>query len=759
MGELHALIPSVDAALSAAAVVRGSGAPESRNLPSSQPKSGIAPRCRTPRDAARGVAAAVTAASKKSRKRNIIAHISGSDANGEGAPTKQFRRGSGRQSVASYVSTGAPTPDSASTPSSESLDTHAARSEETDEDDEHAAAIVAMLAAGRHSTTTRTSEDFPSVRKFHSPVFGRPSSPGGSDGSSDALETVQHLGGPSSTMDHRSPQALRRSSGKPRGFCKGVPGVSAHLSAGMTSKRQPGTAKEIAGRTRPTNNQLLYKAYFRWEHYPYKVAGDSRLTTETEACASVTSAFLQVLASLHEAESQREDAPRNILRLLSANTRRTKVVELTSGTHRVPDELRRHCLTDASCGQYSTNLDRNRYGSDNQYLNTVIRYDLDFLGLCPALVDVEIIDAKTADQSRLIRAQPHQCCCGCSPVEQPTAVAPQKQVCGSGVFDMLVAAAAADAESCSDDESPECEGEVIGLATELVGARRRIKSVVKTEGGNKQVGMRRTESVTSMAALDHPDVAALDSRAEVAQLRVRLADAEARAVGAESRLNALKNETEGLLQIRKSAEPSAAPGLEPRCAELEAKVAVLVQERDAFAAAHSYYSVWVQQLQAEVTNLLRVAYSNGGSVSNQLISLTQAVTPSLPPTLAATPSSTNVNNSPAESDADAILRAHYERQVQELVHQHFQSARQPAPTTKNATVPGSLQMALPTAQHAISMPPSSAVFSPQPTYGLNCMLPGAMEILPLQHSAPATAPSAANASATEGQPSCLNPQS
>ena len=56
--------------------------------------------------------------------------------------------------------------------------------------------------------------------------------------------------------------------------------------------------------------------------------------------------------------------------MLSANTRRTKVVELSTGTHRVADELRRHSLADGEGGHYSTNLDRNRYGSDNNYLFT-----------------------------------------------------------------------------------------------------------------------------------------------------------------------------------------------------------------------------------------------------------------------------------------------------------------------------------------------------------------------------------------------------
>ena len=59
-----------------------------------------------------------------------------------------------------------------------------------------------------------------------------------------------------------------------------------------------------------------------------------------------------------------------MLAILSTNTRRTKVVELSTGTHRVADDLRRHSLTDGEGGHYSTNLDRNRYGSDNNYLFT-----------------------------------------------------------------------------------------------------------------------------------------------------------------------------------------------------------------------------------------------------------------------------------------------------------------------------------------------------------------------------------------------------
>ncbi len=50
-----------------------------------------------------------------------------------------------------------------------------------------------------------------------------------------------------------------------------------------------------------------------------------------------------------------------------------------------------------------------RYGNDDQYLSTVIRYDLEFLDLCPCMVDVEIIDAKNGQVPTLAQeavAQP-----------------------------------------------------------------------------------------------------------------------------------------------------------------------------------------------------------------------------------------------------------------------------------------------------------------------------------------------------------------
>ncbi len=67
-----------------------------------------------------------------------------------------------------------------------------------------------------------------------------------------------------------------------------------------------------------------------------------------------------MLATLCTAEAGRPSGGRNLLAFLATNTRRTKVVSLASGTHRVPDELRRHTLFDAPGVEYSTNLDRNR---------------------------------------------------------------------------------------------------------------------------------------------------------------------------------------------------------------------------------------------------------------------------------------------------------------------------------------------------------------------------------------------------------------
>jgi hypothetical protein len=56
-------------------------------------------------------------------------------------------------------------------------------------------------------------------------------------------------------------------------------------------------------------------------------------------------------------------------------------------------------------------------------LALVIRYDLEFLGLCPCMVDVEIIDAKNDNQSIFVSAGPEACCCS-SKVRKP---------CGSAI--------------------------------------------------------------------------------------------------------------------------------------------------------------------------------------------------------------------------------------------------------------------------------------------------------------------------------------
>lgn len=162
-------------------------------------------------------------------------------------------------------------------------------------------------------------------------------------------------------------------------------------------------SKNAAGvqpRRRPTNNQLLYKAHFHWKFYsPQEVDGlelslQHNLPTATEACASVTTAFLEVLKVLYQAEVAKGTA-RNCLEYLASNTRRTKVLQNGLGGHRNGEEMRKNVIKDKDGNEFTTNLDRNRYGSDNNYLSTVIRYDLDFLGLSKSLIEVEIIDAKS----------------------------------------------------------------------------------------------------------------------------------------------------------------------------------------------------------------------------------------------------------------------------------------------------------------------------------------------------------------------------
>jgi len=68
-------------------------------------------------------------------------------------------------------------------------------------------------------------------------------------------------------------------------------------------------AKSAASqRSRPTNNQLSYKAHFRWKHYSEELEQGTELPVGTEACASVqshvTSAFLQILPTIHNVEAR-----------------------------------------------------------------------------------------------------------------------------------------------------------------------------------------------------------------------------------------------------------------------------------------------------------------------------------------------------------------------------------------------------------------------------------------------------------------------
>eukprot|EP00210_Caulerpa_lentillifera_P002126 g2040.t1 len=101
---------------------------------------------------------------------------------------------------------------------------------------------------------------------------------------------------------------------------------------------------------------------------------------------------------------------RNILKILSQDTRHTKIVDIASGTHRVSDELKRHSMVDDEGKHYTTNLDRNRYGPDRQYMVTVIQHNLSVLGLCPCLVDVEVFDQKN-NKTNAFSADKQSCIC------------------------------------------------------------------------------------------------------------------------------------------------------------------------------------------------------------------------------------------------------------------------------------------------------------------------------------------------------------
>jgi hypothetical protein len=195
----------------------------------------------------------------------------------------------------------------------------------------------------------------------------------------------------------------------------------------------------------PPHPSRRYKVHFTWPQHLSAVPADT-LATSTEACPSVTMAFLQarpvlvserspVLGPLFPANTPLTPllllpqvlrtlvqahkllgGKGNILGGLAAHTRRTKVVSLSGGTHRIPDELRRHTLADDLGGEYSTNLDRNRYGSDDSYLFTVVQYNLRALGLCPCLASVEVLDAKKPHLAGLHAKSPStECTCASRP--------------------------------------------------------------------------------------------------------------------------------------------------------------------------------------------------------------------------------------------------------------------------------------------------------------------------------------------------------
>ena len=226
---------------------------------------------------------------------------------------------------------------------------------------------------------------------------------------------VKHGGGGGGSPSGVAPMKTsdRKSSGLVKGFATPQPQAASKSQSQSQSQQQQQQDGSVS-RQRPTNNQLLYRINFNWQHYEHAIPASVRkaLPKTTEACPSVTSAFLQTLKALDVAESQRLENPRNILQLLSVNTRRTKVVALNTGTHRVPEELRRHQLTDSAGNEYSTNLDRNRYGNDDNYLYTVTRFNLHALELCPLLAQVQIIGTKASDDDVLLSAETKDCCCG-----------------------------------------------------------------------------------------------------------------------------------------------------------------------------------------------------------------------------------------------------------------------------------------------------------------------------------------------------------
>lgn len=79
----------------------------------------------------------------------------------------------------------------------------------------------------------------------------------------------------------------------------------ARNSPSVTQQKGSSAPAEKEQRIRPTNNQLLYKAHLRWEHYPGVNVSGLNLPRETSGYPSVTSAFLRVVAALQKAEEAR----------------------------------------------------------------------------------------------------------------------------------------------------------------------------------------------------------------------------------------------------------------------------------------------------------------------------------------------------------------------------------------------------------------------------------------------------------------------
>ena len=98
------------------------------------------------------------------------------------------------------------------------------------------------------------------------------------------------------------------------------------------------------------------------------------------------------MSAIQTAEKNRKDGRRrNALKLLSKNTRKTKVVALSSSSCSSGGDG----LYESEDGvEYGTNLDRNRYGTDTDYLHTCIKYNVASLNLCEKLVNIEIVDSK-----------------------------------------------------------------------------------------------------------------------------------------------------------------------------------------------------------------------------------------------------------------------------------------------------------------------------------------------------------------------------